>query len=302
MFDVRISRFSTRRMCHGPGKMARLLPIWHRALRHSIDYGYHHSMDIELLFLGTGTSAGIPMIGCHCEVCSSADPHDKRMRTSVLISYAGLRVLVDTGPELRLQCVAHSIDMIDAVVITHAHADHIMGLDDVRRFNALRQGPLDVWAEPAAHETLRRCFGYAFKEPSPDQKVFRPHLVPRTIDGPFAIGPMTWTPIRLFHGQMPVLGFRVGNIAYCTDVNRIPEESFPLLENLDLLVLDALQYKPHTTHFSISEALDIVRRINPRQARFTHMAHALGHEATNATLPENIKLAYDGERFTSNAE
>jgi phosphoribosyl 1,2-cyclic phosphate phosphodiesterase len=259
-------------------------------------------MDVELLFLGTGTSAGIPMIGCHCEVCTSSDPRDRRTRTSVLISYAGTRVLVDTGPELRLQCTANKIDMIDAVVITHAHADHIMGLDDVRRFNALRQGPLDVWAEAKTHDTLQRCFGYAFREPSPDQKVFRPHLIPRTIDGPFQIGPAMWTPIRLFHGQMPVLGFRVGNIAYCTDVNRIPEESFGLLENLDLLVLDALQYKPHTTHFSISEALEIVARVKPRQTRFTHMAHALGHAATNASLPENIRLAFDGEVFVGNAE
>jgi phosphoribosyl 1,2-cyclic phosphate phosphodiesterase len=259
-------------------------------------------MDVELLFLGTGTSAGIPMIGCHCDVCSSTDPHDKRTRTSVVFSYAGKRVLVDTGPELRLQCVANTVVMIDAVVITHAHADHIMGLDDVRRFNALRQGPLDVWAEPRAQETLQRCFGYAFKEPAADQKVFRPHLVSRTIDGPFQIGPIAWTPIRLFHGQMPVLGFRVGNIAYCTDVNHIPEESFALLENLDLLVLDALQYKPHTTHFSVDQALEIVARIQPRRTRFTHMAHALGHAATNATLPENVRLAYDGERIFGNAE
>ncbi len=256
-------------------------------------------MDVELLFLGTGTSAGIPMIGCHCEVCSSTDPHDKRTRTSVVFSYAGLRVLVDTGPELRLQCVANGIDMVDAVVITHAHADHIMGLDDLRRFNALRHGPLDVWAEGRAHQTLTRCFGYAFQEPAAEAKVFRPHLVPREITGPFEIGPLTWMPIRLFHGKMPILGFRVGDIAYCTDVNQIPDESFPLLEGLDLLVLDALQYKPHTTHFSIEQALAVVDRVKPRRTRFTHMAHALGHEATNATLPDAVKLAYDSERLVS---
>jgi phosphoribosyl 1,2-cyclic phosphate phosphodiesterase len=259
-------------------------------------------MAVELLFLGTGTSAGIPMIGCHCPVCSSDDPHDKRSRTSVLISYGPTRVLVDTGPELRLQCVANGIDMIDAVVITHAHADHIMGLDDVRRFNALKQGPLDLWSEPAVQETLNRCFGYAFREPAPEQKVFRPHLVPRAITGDFQIGSVTWKPIRLFHGQMPVLGFRIGRLAYCTDVNRIPEQSFPLLEDLDLLVLDALQYKPHTTHFSIDEALAIVERVKPLRTRFTHMAHALGHEATNATLPPNVRLAFDGERIGISAE
>src|SRR4051812_36308589 len=134
---------------------------------------------VELLFLGTGTSAGIPMIGCHCPVCSSSDPRDKRTRPSVIISQNGKRVLIDTTPELRLQCVANNVDLIDAVVFTHAHADHIMGLDDVRRFNALRNGPLDVWADKPTHEALDRCFGYAFKEPAPEMKVFRPHLVKR---------------------------------------------------------------------------------------------------------------------------
>src|SRR3954469_7954585 len=130
---------------------------------------------VELLFLGTGTSAGIPMIGCHCPVCSSTDPHDKRTRCSVVVSYGQTRVLVDTTPELRLQCVANRVDRIDAVVMTHAHADHVMGLDDVRRFNAIKGGPLDVWADDPTHATLQRCFGYAFKEPLPDLKVFRPH-------------------------------------------------------------------------------------------------------------------------------
>lgn len=252
---------------------------------------------LQLLFLGTGTSAGIPMIGCHCAVCTSADPHDKRTRPSVLISHGDTRVLVDTSPELRLQCVANRVDMIDAVVMTHGHADHLMGLDDVRRFNALKHGPLDVWAEPATHQTMTRCFGYAFAEPNPEQKVFRPHLIPKTIAGDFNIGPMTWRPIRLFHGKMPVLGFRVGTLAYCTDVNHIPEESWPLLHDLDLLVLDALQYNSHTTHFSLAQALEVVDHVKPKQARFTHIAHALAHEAVNAALPPNVRLAFDGERI-----
>src|SRR2546423_429892 len=155
--------------------------------------------DIELLFLGTGTSAGVPMIGCHCDVCSSTDPRDKRMRPSVLISYGDTQVLVDTTPELRLQCVANGIDRIDAVVYTHAHADHIMGLDDVRRFNALQGRPLDVWADAGTFAALDSCFGYAFKEPTPEMKVFRPHLIPRTISGPFEIADVTWTPIPLLH-------------------------------------------------------------------------------------------------------
>jgi phosphoribosyl 1,2-cyclic phosphate phosphodiesterase len=248
--------------------------------------------------MGSGTSAGVPMIGCHCEVCRSSDPKDRRSRPSVVISQGDVRVLVDTSPELRLQCVANGIDMIDAVVITHGHADHIMGLDDVRRFNALKKSPLDVWAESLAFETVSRCFGYAFREPSPDQKVFRPHLVHREIAGEFSIGPMTWKPIRLFHGKLPVLGFRVGKLAYCTDVNFIPEESFELLEDLDLLVLDALQRTPHSTHFSLDEAMAVVDRVKPKMARFTHIAHSLGHAATNATLPSHAQLAYDGERLS----
>jgi phosphoribosyl 1,2-cyclic phosphate phosphodiesterase len=185
---------------------------------------------------------------------------------------------------------------VDAVVFTHAHADHIMGLDDLRRFNALRGGPLDVWANQGTHEALTRCFGYAFEEPSPELKVFRPHLIRRRIDGPFEIAGIAWTPIPLFHGDMPVLGFRVGKLAYCTDVNRIPESSFELLRDLDVLVLDALQHRRHTTHFSVEEAVEASRRIGAKRTFFTHIAHALGHEATNAGLPEGMSLAFDGFR------
>jgi phosphoribosyl 1,2-cyclic phosphate phosphodiesterase len=260
--------------------------------------------DIELLFLGTGTSAGVPMIGCHCAVCTSPDPHDKRNRASVVISYgpAGgprTRVLVDTTPELRLQCVANDVHRVDAVVFTHAHADHIMGLDDCRRFNAVRGGPLDVWADERTHASLRRCFGYAFHEPDPDQKVFRPHLVPRTIDGPFDVAGVTWTPVPLMHGDLPVLGFRVGRLAYCTDVSLIPESSYALLEGLDVLVLDALQRKRHTTHFSLDEALDEAKKIGARQTLFTHIAHGLAHADTNAELPSDIRLAFDGQRVSA---
>src|SRR5688572_4187393 len=251
---------------------------------------------VEILFLGTGTSAGIPMIGCHCPVCSSPDPRDKRTRPSVVISYGTTRVLIDTTPELRLQCVANGVDAIDAVVYTHAHADHIFGLDDVRRFNAIRNGPLDVWAEAPTHAMLQKCFGYAFKAPSPETKLFRPHLVPRTIEGPFEINGTTWQPIRLIHGDVDVAGFRVGRLAYCTDVSRIPDESFEYLQGLDVLVLDALQHKKHSTHFSLDEALDAAQQIGAGVTLFTHIAHALGHVETNKLLPPNIQLAYDGQR------
>ncbi len=251
---------------------------------------------LELLFLGTGTSAGIPMIGCHCAVCSSDDPHNHRMRASVLVSYGETRVLIDTTPELRLQCVHHGVDMIDAVVFTHAHADHIMGLDDVRRFNAIRNGPLDIWADQMTFDALEGCFGYAFRAPTPEPRVFRPHLNKRFIDGPFGIGGMTWTPVRLFHATMPVLGFRVGGMAYCTDVSRIPEESFALLQDLDVLVLDALQHKRHVSHFSLEQAIEAASRIRAKRTLFTHIAHALDHDETNRLLPEGMELAHDGLR------
>jgi phosphoribosyl 1,2-cyclic phosphate phosphodiesterase len=235
------------------------------------------------------------MIGCHCDVCTSTDPRDKRTRPSVVISYDQTRVLVDTTPELRFQCIANNVDRIDAVVFTHAHADHIMGLDDVRRFNYLKGGPLDVWADAKTHATLERCFGYAFKQPTPELKVFRPHLIHKTIEGPFEINGIPWIPIPLMHGEMPILGFRVGNLAYCTDVSLIPEPSFSLLENLDVLVLDALQYHKHITHFSVEQAIEAARRINAKQTLFTHIAHTLPHELTNRALPDGIRLAFDGQ-------
>jgi phosphoribosyl 1,2-cyclic phosphate phosphodiesterase len=256
---------------------------------------------VELLFLGTGTSAGIPMIGCHCDVCRSADARDRRTRPSVVISYNETRVLIDTTPELRLQCVAHGVDRIDAVVFTHPHADHIMGLDDVRRFNAINAGPLDVWADARTHTSLANCFGYAFREPDPREKVFRPHLVPRTIDAGrrFQIYGTDWTPVPLLHGGTPVLGFRVGHLAYCTDVSGIPDPSFDLLADLDVLVLDALQWKKHATHFCVEEAIAAAKRIKPRLTLFTHIAHALGHEATNRQLPQGMSLAFDGQRVAA---
>lgn len=256
-------------------------------------------MDVELLFLGTGTSAGVPMIGCKCPVCTSTDPHDWRDRTSVVISYGQAHVLVDTSPELRVQCLKHKVDSIDAVVLTHAHADHIMGLDDLRRFNAIKGRPLDVWADAHTFKVLDRSFAYAFSDPDPDVKTFRPHLIRRVITGPFDIEGQTWTPIELMHGQQTIFGFRVGRLAYCTDVNLIPEKSFELLRDLDVLVLDALAPVPHAKHFSLEQAVEAARRIGAKQTLFTHMAHRMPHEETNRTLPANMQLAYDGQRVSA---
>jgi phosphoribosyl 1,2-cyclic phosphate phosphodiesterase len=217
----------------------------------------------------------------------------------VIISYGQTRVLVDTTPELRLQCIANDVQRIDAIVFTHAHADHIMGLDDVRRFNTVIGGPLDVWADEPTHSALSRCFAYAFGMVPPEEKTYRPNLIWKKIEGKFEIGGVEWTPIRLFHGKMPVLGFRVGNLAYCTDVSMIPEESFELLKGLDVLVLDALQPRIHATHFSLEQAIGAAKRIGAKQTWFTHIAHALPHAATNAALPPTIQLAYDGLKVSA---
>lgn len=257
---------------------------------------------VELLFLGTGTSAGVPMIGCHCDVCSSTDPRDKRTRSSVVIRYGGTTVLVDTTPELRLQAVANGIDRVDGIVFTHAHADHIMGLDDVRRYNAIKGGPLDVWADDRTFATLSTCFGYAFQPPDPEAKVFRPHLQHRPIRGPFEVAGTAWTPVPLLHGRAPVLGFRVGRLAYCTDVSTIPESSFDLLHGLDVLVLDALQWKPHLTHFNIPQAIEIAARIGAKQTYFTHIAHGVSHATDDAKLPAGVHLAYDGLSIVAAAD
>ena len=257
---------------------------------------------IELLFLGTGTSAGVPMIGCHCPVCSSTDPRDKRMRPSVVISYGSSRVLVDTTPELRLQAVAHRVDRIDALVFTHAHADHVMGLDDVRRFNSTKGGPLDVYAEAQTFSDLNRCFAYAFKPHDPSDGLFRPNLIRHSITGAFEIANTRWTPVPLIHGGERVLGFRVGHLAYCTDVSEIPESSFDLLHDLDYLILGALHHKPHPKHFSLDQAMDAARRTGAKQTLFTHISHAIAHAPTNASLPPNMQLAYDGQRITARAD
>jgi phosphoribosyl 1,2-cyclic phosphate phosphodiesterase len=198
--------------------------------------------------------------------------------------------------------VANRVDAIDSVVLTHAHADHIMGMDDLRRFNAIRKGPLDVWSDERTSSTVMRCFGYAFAAPDPASKLFRPQLVRRKIEGPFEIGAMPWMPIPLFHGDMPILGFRVGNMAYCTDTNRIPAESYALLENLDVLVLDALTINRHETHFSLEEAVAETARIKSKQTFFTHIAHGIGHAAISQRLPPGVHLAYDGQRVIAGAD
>jgi phosphoribosyl 1,2-cyclic phosphate phosphodiesterase len=252
---------------------------------------------VEILFLGTGTSHGVPMIGCTCSVCRSSDPRDNRLRPSIYIEAAdGTRVLVDTTPDLRQQCLRYDITRVDAVLYTHAHADHILGFDELRRFNVLTKRPMPVYGDRATLDGLQKTFGYAF-DPSAPAGGGVPSTDLRLIDGVFTVGAVSVRPLPAFHGPTPVLGFRMRGFAYLTDCNQVPDATQAQLGGLEVLVLDALRHRPHPTHFSLPEALAMAARIGARQTYFTHMCHDLGHAATCATLPAGVTLAYDGLRI-----
>ncbi len=251
---------------------------------------------LTVTILGSGTSHGVPMIACDCRVCRSSDPRDRRMRPSIAISFGEATVLVDTSPELRLQCLANDIRRVDAVLMTHYHVDHVAGLDDLRRFNSLQQGQIPCFGQPETLERLRAMFPYVF-DPVGTHPSDVPRLGLHAVDGPFSLLGRMVTPLPLLHGSMPVLGYRIGDFAYCTDVSEIPRATWPLLRGLDVLVLDALRRRPHPTHFNLEQAVDHARRIGARQTYFTHIAHELGHADTNAELPDHMALCYDGLRF-----
>lgn len=248
---------------------------------------------MRVTFLGTGTSHGVPSIGCECATCLSTDPHDNRLRPSIYVQTGAAAVLVDAGPDLRQQALRHRITRVDAILFTHAHADHILGLDDVRRFNALMKGPMPCYGDPATLEDIRRTFGYVF-DPAAPKGGGIPMLELRAIDGPFTVGDLRLCPVPLLHGRKPILGFRAGRFAYLTDCNALAPEAWPMLEGLDVVVLDALRERPHPTHFSLGEAVEAAGRIGARRTYFTHMCHDLPHDATNARLPAGMQLAYDG--------
>ncbi|HEV2527405.1 MAG TPA: MBL fold metallo-hydrolase [Thermomicrobiales bacterium] len=249
----------------------------------------------ELTFLGTGTSNGVPMIGCRCDVCRSNDPRDQRTRSSVVIRDTGddRTYLVDTGPELRIQALAADLNHVDAVLYTHAHADHTAGLDDLRRFNEMQQGRLPAFANSVAAGMIVERFAYAFAE----WLGFwggKPDLDMTVIDGPFRPFGTTITPLPFQHGRLPVVGFRIGDLAYLTDAKAIPAETMALLEGTEVLVINALRERPHPTHLSLAEALEVVEQIGPRETWLTHISHEISHAGVDARLPEGVGLAYDG--------
>ena len=250
---------------------------------------------MNVTFLGTGTSTGVPVPACTCAVCRSTDPRDVRLRPSVLLSWDGVNVLVDTSTDLRQQALRHGLMGLDAVFYTHAHADHIFGLDDLRNFNWRRGGAIPVYGSAITLAAIRRTFWYVFEDVEAGGG--KPLLDLHEIGAPFELLGRQVIPVPLHHGRLPILGYRIGAFAYLTDVSAIPEESYPLLAKLDVLVLSALRHRPHPTHFHLTRALAEAARIGAKRTLFTHIAHDMSHAEVAATLPPAVELAYDGLSF-----
>ncbi len=250
-------------------------------------------------FLGTGTSVGVPMIGCECPVCTSSDPHNQRYRVGVLLRVPHGNILIDTPPELRLQLLRERVSVIHAVLFTHYHADHLFGLDDLRPVARHLGHSVPLFCTGEVEGKIRTAFSYAFGPEAESLSAgFIPKLRFERIDTePFCVLGEEITPIPLEHAHFSVLGFRIRDVAYCTDVSNIPRSSWPFLENLDVLVLDALRYKPHPAHFGLNQALDVIEQFRPRQAYLTHLSHEFDHETVNSQLPPHVRLAHDGLSF-----
>jgi phosphoribosyl 1,2-cyclic phosphate phosphodiesterase len=252
---------------------------------------------VKITFLGTGTSQGVPVIACECATCISSDPHDKRLRTSLLLEQNGTTLLFDAGPDFRQQMLRENVKSLDSILLTHEHKDHIAGLDDVRAFNYKSQDAIDIWAEDRVQKAVRKEYSYVFSE---YQYPGIPRMRLNNIPGDaFSIKEIKIVPVRVFHYRLPVYGFRIGDFAYITDANYIPEESKEKLFGVKYLVINALRKEKHISHFSLREAIDVVREISPKKAWITHISHQMGlHKEVSGDLPGGIVLAYDGLRFS----
>jgi phosphoribosyl 1,2-cyclic phosphate phosphodiesterase len=247
---------------------------------------------LKITVLGSGTSAGVPTIGCHCDVCTSTDARDNRLRPSILVTYEDHHVVIDTTPDFRTQALRAGLQRLDAVLFTHSHADHLMGLDDVRPFNFRQSGRIPIYAAPDTMSAVQRCFPYIFDTVKRNTNI--PQLDAHIIEAPFDLFGLEFVPVPILHGSQPILGFRFGAAAYLTDHSEIPEASMALLQGLDILFLDALRYKPHPTHSTVDRSVKTVEQLSPRRAFFTHICHDLAHARAESLLPPNIRLAYDG--------
>jgi phosphoribosyl 1,2-cyclic phosphate phosphodiesterase len=258
----------------------------------------------QLVFLGTGTSHGIPVLGCDCDVCTSTNPKNRRTRSSVLLKLASGNILIDTSPEMRIQMIREGIRRIHAVMFTHDHADHLMGMDDLRVFPRYIEGPVPIHCEENVEERIRTVFDYAFDPrtaayPAGDvPKLVFHRISPLPDDSfePIRVLDQTVQPLRLRHGRFNTLGYRIGNVAYCTDVKAIPRISLDLLEGLDVFILDCLRYAPHVSHMNLEEALETIDRLRPKRTLLTHLCHAMDHETLRRQLPPGVEPAYDGLR------
>lgn len=252
---------------------------------------------IRFTLLGTGTSSGIPTIGCKCAVCQSDNPKDKRLRCSLLIETNTTTVVIDTSTDFRQQMLKYNVDKLDAIVYTHQHFDHIGGFDDIRAFNFVQQKATPIFINKSTLNSLKKTFSYAFGEAvqtGGGLPLFEINEIDRDN---FKIGDIEFEIIPLMHGIVEVLGFKIGNFAYCTDTNYIPDESLKKLNNLEILILDALRYHPHPTHFTVEESINIAQKLNANSTYFTHIAHQISHSELSKRLPNNIYLAFDGLSF-----
>jgi len=252
-------------------------------------------MVMHLTFLGTGTSMGVPMIACRCSVCRSNDPHNRRLRTSALLEVSGLTLLFDAGPDLREQALRADLSRVDAVLLTHGHADHIAGIDDLRPLNFAMRAPIPLYGTAVTLTCVRDRFAYAFINGSEGSTRPALDLIEIWNGTPFTIGGVEILPLVVHHGTWAITGFRIGKLGYITDASALDQATRDQLHGLDVLVLNALRHTPHPTHFMLTEALAVINELQPQRALLVHMGHELDHQATNAELPDHVRLAYDGQ-------